>query len=284
MLAQGQASQEGASGQRLQRDRGTLLTGALLILITAIAWLVMIQQAGGLPGASTAHQSMAMSSMAGGMSDSTASASFGAVVAYLVVWGVMMAAMMVPSALPMVSLYGAMYRHRTHSGRRGVPTALFGLVYLVVWIAVGLPVYLVGAALSAVIGEGTLSAWLPYGVALVLLAAGLYQFSPLKTACLRICQSPLGFLMGHWRAGYGGSLRMGLAHAAYCLGCCWGLMLVLVVAGAMSLQWVLLIAVAVFAEKILPRGWWTARGIGILLAGLGLLVLVRPGVGALLHG
>jgi predicted metal-binding membrane protein len=196
----------------------------------------------------------------------------------------MMAAMMVPSALPMVSLYGAMYRQRTHSGQRGVPTALFGLVYLVIWIAVGLPVYLVGAALSAVFGAGTLSAWLPYGVALVLLAAGLYQFWPLKTACLHVCQSPLGFLMGHWRTGYGGSLRMGLAHAAYCLGCCGSLMLVLVVAGAMSLQWVLLIAIAVFAEKILPRGWWTARGIGILLIGLGLLVLVRPGVGAILHG
>jgi hypothetical protein len=100
---------------------------------------------------------------------------------------------------------------------------------------------------------------LAYITAGVLVAAGLFQASPLKQVCLRHCRSPLGFLMGHWRAGWRGGLAMGWAHACYCLGCCWALMVVLVVAGAMGLPWVLLIACVVAAEKLLPGGQWIAR-------------------------
>jgi predicted metal-binding membrane protein len=94
----------------------------------------------------------------------------------------------------------------------------------------------------------------------VLVVAGIFQLSPLKQVCLRHCRSSIGFLLGHWRPGWRGSLALGWAHAVYCLGCCWALMVVLVVAGAMGLPWVLLIAAAVAAEKLLPGGVWIARG------------------------
>jgi predicted metal-binding membrane protein len=106
--------------------------------------------------------------------------------------------------------------------------------------------------------------------------AGLFQVSPLKQTCLRHCRSPLGFLFGHWRPGWRGGLEMGWAHAWYCLACCWALMVVLVVAGAMGLPWVLLIAAIVAAEKLVPRGEWVARLTGVALVLLGLAVAVRP--------
>src|SRR5438876_546586 len=119
---------------------------------------------------------------------------------------------------------------------------------------------------------------LAYGVAGVLLLAGIFQLSPLKQVCLRHCRSPLAFLLGHWRAGSLGGLAMGWAHARYCLGCCWALMVVLVVAGAMGLPWVLLIACVVASEKLLPRGEWIARMTGVALAVLGVIVTLRPGL------
>src|SRR5262249_39858183 len=113
-----------------------------------------------------------------------------------------------------------------------------------------------------------------------------------KQVCLRHCRSPLGFLFGHWREGWQGGLAMGRAHAVYCLGCCWALMVVLVVAGAMGLPWVLLIAAGVAAEKLLPGGgWvpraagggWIARTTGVALMLLGVAVAVRPGLAAMLR-
>jgi predicted metal-binding membrane protein len=100
--------------------------------------------------------------------------------------------------------------------------------------------------------------------------------SPLKQACLRVCRSPLGFLLGHWRAGLRGSLVLGWSHAVYCLGCCWALMVVLVAAGAMGLAWVLLITAVVAAEKLLPRGEWIARATGGAFLLLGVAVALRP--------
>jgi predicted metal-binding membrane protein len=117
----------------------------------------------------------------------------------------------------------------------------------------------------------------------VLLAAGVYQFTPLKGVCLRACQSPLAFLLGHWKPGLGGALRMGLEHGLYCCGCCWGLMAVLVAAGAMGLVWVVLIALAVFGEKLLPRGQWAARMIGVLLLALGVVVALQPSLAILVR-
>jgi len=140
------------------------------------------------------------------------------------------------------------------------------------------PVYFASLALMA-LSASTLA----YVVAAVLVGAGAFQLTPLKQVCLRHCRSPLGFLLGHWRGGWSGALAMGWTHAVYCLGCCWALMVVLVVAGAMGLPWVLLIACVVAAEKLVPRGEWIARLTGIALAGLGVAVALRPGLAAALR-
>ena len=206
-------------------------------------------------------------------------------VAFLGAWGVMMTAMMLPSATPMIALYGGVRRKAAPTDQKGIPTMLFALVYLAVWLAFGIPVYAASVIIEvAANSTPAVANLLPYALAFVLLLAGAYQFSSLKRVCLRVCQSPLGFLMGHWRNGYLGTLKMAWEHAAYCVGCCWGLMVVLVTAGAMALPWVLLIAVLVFVEKILPHGEWTARIIGGALILLGLLVAIQPHLAMVLRG
>jgi predicted metal-binding membrane protein len=206
-------------------------------------------------------------------------------VAFVGAWGVMMAAMMLPSATPMIALYGAVSRSQARSGARVAPVAVFAATYLVVWLLVGVPVYAASVLVAGLaMASPAVAGLLPYGVAVVLLAAGAYQFTPLKRVCLRVCQSPLAFLLARWRSGYAATLRLGLSHALYCVGCCWGLMAVLVAAGAMGLRWVLLLAVVVFAEKLLPRGAWTARVVGGALIVLGVAVLVQPGLAATLRG
>jgi predicted metal-binding membrane protein len=160
-----------------------------------------------------------------------------------------------------------------------VPAAVFTLVYLAVWATSGVPVYLAHTGLMA-LSPSTFA----YGVAVILLAAGGFQLSPLKQACLRACRSPLGFLLGHWRPGLRGSLALGWSHAMYCLGCCWALMVVLVAAGSMGLAWVLLIAAVVAAEKLLPGGEWIARATGGALLVLGAAVALRPDLATALRG
>jgi predicted metal-binding membrane protein len=276
MLARGQAA-DGGRGPRLGRDRATVITAAAVVGLGALAWVAVIADA--------SMASMSGMEMSSNGMDGMEAASPGAVLpvpsaaAFLVSWGIMMAAMMLPSAAPMVALYGAVHRHADRTGQSGVPTLLFGLVYLIAWLLFGIPVYAAQLMVDRFAASSPMVAGLlPYALAVVLIAAGVYQFSPLKTACLRACQSPLGFLMARWRAGYAGTLRLGLAHAIYCIGCCWALMVVLVAAGAMGLHWVLLIAALVAAEKLVPGGIWIARTAGALLVVLGVLVAANPGL------
>lgn len=248
------------------RDRGALAAGALLIVLAGACWVLVVWRDGMM-----------------GQMDMTTPGGTGAVsgtdlAVFLAAWGVMMAAMMLPSAIPMIALYQLVSRGETSAGRAVLPTALFAAVYVAVWLAAGVPVYGASVAVGALAATDASRAarWLPYALAVTLMAAGGYQFSAIKRVCLKQCQSPLTFIMSRWRAGYGPTLRLALAHAAYCVGCCWGLMMILVAAGAMSLAWVLGIAAVVFAEKILPRGEWTARAIGALLVVLGIAVALRP--------
>jgi predicted metal-binding membrane protein len=201
-------------------------------------------------------------------------------VVFVGAWSVMMAAMMLPSATPMIGLYAVTQRSRAgDASATGAPVALFTLVYLVLWAATGVPMYVASVALS-----GLTPPVRAYSVATVLVVAGVFQLSPLKHVCLRHCRSPLGFLFGRWRAGWRGSLALGWSHAVYCLGCCWALMVVLVAAGAMGLAWVLLVAAVVTAEKILPGGEWIARLAGVALIMLGLAVALQPGLAMTLRG
>jgi predicted metal-binding membrane protein len=264
MLAGGEAARERGAAARVWDDRGALANGVALLAIAALAWIGVLREA-------TAMSGMPMDDPA--MSRSGA----GDAAFFLVSWGVMMAAMMLPSASPMVALYAAIQRNAATTGQRGVSTAIFALVYIAVWLLFGVPVYLASVGFQMLAANNaTVAAAQPYVVAGTLLVAGAYQLTPLKDVCLRACRGPLGFLMGRWRSGYRGSLELGLAHAAYCVGCCWALMVVLVAAGAMGLHWVLLIAAVVFAEKLLPRGRLTSYVVGTVLIALGVLVALRP--------
>ena len=247
------------------RDRITVLTSVVLLLIAAAAWVSVVRS-------SLRDDDMMMMTM-----PMPATAADG--VAFVVSWGVMMTAMMLPSALPMISLYGGTQRGAAGAATRGVPVAIFTLVYLALWAASGIPVYFAHTLLMTLAGSA-----FAYGIAAILLAAGAFQLSPLKQVCLRACRSPLGFLLGHWRAGRRGSLALGWSHAVYCLGCCWALMLVLVAAGAMGLRWVLLITAVVAAEKLLPGGEWFARAAGGALLLLGVAVALRPDLVTVLRG
>jgi len=191
-----------------------------------------------------------------------------------VMWAVMMAAMMVPSATPMILTFATINRRRREQEHPFVPTGVFLLGYLVVWG---------GFAALATLGQ-----WGLHEAALLspmmkstnsilggalLLAAGIYQWSPLKRVCLTQCRSPLGFLMSDWREGRRGAIIMGLRHGSYCVGCCWVLMGLLFLAGVMNLVWVAAIAAFILVEKAAPAGAWVGRAAGLLLLGWGMLVL-----------
>ena len=244
--------------------RATVVTYAVMLALAALAWVDVLRSM-------TTMEDMAGKEMAKAPSLSEG-------VFFVVAWTVMMASMMLPSASPMIALYAATQRSAPSLAVRGVAVTCFTLVYVALWAATGIPIYLVTVTLGALDPLA-----LAYGVAAVLIIAGAFQFSPLKGVCLRNCRSPLGFMLGHWRPGWRGALSMGWAHALYCLGCCWGLMLVLVVAGAMGLVWVLLIAALVMAEKLWPWGDRIAWASGAVLVTLGLAVAVRPEIAMILR-
>jgi predicted metal-binding membrane protein len=192
----------------------------------------------------------------------------------LAMWWVMMAGMMLPSAAPVILTFASVNRSRRARGEPYVPTALFTAGYLLTWAGFGIAATLAqwaleGAALLSPMDMTTDSRLLG---GLLLLAADLYQFTPVKLACLRSCRSPLDFVLNHWRNGSGGALRMGMTHGLHCLGCCWILMLLLFVGGVMNLLWVAALAIVVLIEKLTP-GPWIGRAGGVLLALYGVWLL-----------
>ena len=193
-----------------------------------------------------------------------------------VMWWTMMMAMMLPSAAPAILTYSTLSRKFVEKGATAAPLAVFAAGYAAIWTgfaaaAVALQLLLsqtialsmMMAVTSAVIGGG------------LLVAAGLYQMSPLKSACLRKCQTPLMFFARNWRKGYHGALRMGLSHGLYCLGCCWVLMGLLFYGGVMELRWIVGLALYVAAEKLIPAGNRLSRSTGILLIGWGSWTVYR---------
>jgi predicted metal-binding membrane protein len=193
--------------------------------------------------------------------------------AWVVMWTVMMAAMMLPAVEPVVSLYG-----RAAAAGHAAPLPVFVSGYLVVWAAASLPGWLAARLLAAPLAEG--AAWTGRAAGVVLLLAAVYQLTPLKEVCLRHCRSPLGFFLQHGGdlRRPSGAARAGAAHGLYCLGCCWALMLVLVAFGGMHLGWMLGLAALVFAEKNFPRGDGVARAAAVGLGLLGAALLVDPRV------
>ena len=191
----------------------------------------------------------------------------GAGAVFLAGWTAMMTAMMVPATLPLILLYRTIARRRLSPARSRIGTVVLLTGYLGIWAAAGTPVY--GYSLLAA-AAGPLAAVLP---ALLLVAGGIYQFTPLKRICHARCSSPLFFLLHNWRQGPAGALRLGVVHGRDCLGCCAGLMAALVALGMMNLAWALTAAVVIFAEKTIPGSHRLARPLGVLMIAAGAALL-----------
>jgi predicted metal-binding membrane protein len=253
--------QSTALERALQHDRLLVLAGVVIVVL--LAWTYLLAGAG-----------MDMSMVGMAMAPMPWTASYALLM--FAMWSIMMVAMMVPSAAPMVLLFTTIKRKQDASSTATIGAGIFLAGYLVVWLTFSVIATLAqwGLERAGLVSMGMTSNSAALAGA-ILLSAGLYQFTPLKRACLRYCQSPLLFLSTHWRAGVSGTFRMGLLHGAYCLGCCWFLMALLFIGGVMNLIWVAGIATYVALEKILPGGPWPSRVAGTLLTVVGGFVLLR---------
>ncbi|MGH2768514.1 MAG: DUF2182 domain-containing protein [Actinomycetota bacterium] len=200
---------------------------------------------------------------------------------FLSMWVTMMVAMMFPSAAPMVAAH---WRLTYQRGGRFATVPLLAAGYLLSWTAVGVVAFALYRAILRLAPSLSLrsASMLAGGI---LVAAGVYQFTPLKSVCLRHCRNPVEFL-AHWKEGLAGAARMGVKHGLYCVGCCWGLMLVLFAVGLANIAWMGFLAAVIFLEKIAPFGWAVRKGVGAGLVVLGGAVVAMPALfaGSLLTG
>ncbi len=243
----------------LQNERRVVTVG--LVGVISLSWLYVLTGAG--------MEMPNMTSTVGMMGMQTAWSTSYFMLMFLM-WWVMMLAMMLPSAAPMILLYSTVNRKNRERGNSFVPTGIFAAGYIIAWgvfslLATILQWALEEAALLSPMMAST-SVWFGAGL---LIAVGVYQFTPLKQACLKHCQSPLTFLLNHWRPGRQGAVIMGLEHGVYCLGCCWMLMGLLFFGGVMNLFWIAGLAAFVLIEKILAAGAWINRVSGALLIAWG---------------
>ncbi|MCZ6845223.1 MAG: DUF2182 domain-containing protein [Alphaproteobacteria bacterium] len=243
----------------LKRDRWFVLSG--LGGTTALAWAYLVVMADD------------MVSMAMPVVDAWSVADFWLMAA---MWAVMMVGMMLPSAAPMILLYAAVSRRQRGRGHVFAPTGVFAAGYVVAWTgfslaATGLQWALEQAALLSPMMVSTS----PYLGGGLLIAAGVYQWTPLKHACLENCRAPAEFLSRSWRSGTGGAVAMGVHHGAYCVGCCWVLMGLLFVVGVMNLLWVAAVTAVVLIEKVAPGGHRFARAAGVLFVAAGIYMIIH---------
>lgn len=278
---------DGAVLERLlKRDRSITLAG--LAVLCALAWFYVVTGAGlGMNAwdmtrlALFPHQHAA--EMAGmDMGDMAMAppawgpASWALIIA---MWWIMMIAMMSPSAAPTILLYARVHRHALEQGRdqgKLAPTSAFAAGYLLVWLGFSIGVAFLHwlferTGIISAMTMGSQSRWLS---AAILIAAGLYQLSPLKHACLAHCRAPASFLSRHWRPHASGALRLGAMHGAFCVGCCGMLMALLFVGGVMNLVWIAALAFLVLIEKLLPPGLWVGRAAGAALILWGIATLL----------
>jgi predicted metal-binding membrane protein len=253
---------ESATIRRVPRLPGLIQLGliGLLVILAAVAWALTDDR---------------MSGMDAGPGTDPGTLGF-----FIGVWVVMMAAMMFPSIAPMVLMHVRMQEGKRERGQPVAvgATTLFVAGYLIIWAAAGLLGYTLFQLGEAVSGD--LFSWDnggPYLAGGVIVAAGLYQLTPLKNACLRKCRSPLMFLLTAWRPGRLGALQMGIEHGGWCVGCCWMLMAALFALGVMSIGWMAFIAALIAIEKLLSWKALANRGIAVLLLALGLAVAFTPG-------
>ena len=259
----------------LRRDR-LVVVGALGAIVALtwgyVLWLAADMDMGGMDMTGFRMIPAGMGIMA------PANAPWGAIEFAFVfaMWAVMMVGMMTPSAAPMILMYARVGRQGRGAGRPLAATGWFAAGYFLAWIGFSVAATLVQWAVerAALLDSRMASASNLFG-GIVLIAAGVYQWSPLKDVCLARCQSPLQFLMRHggFRGDGPGCLLLGLRHGAYCVGCCWVLMALLFVGGVMNVLWIALLALLVLLEKLTPFGRWVARGVGVACVAAGAWML-----------
>jgi predicted metal-binding membrane protein len=251
------------SAGRIAVPRNGAVVAATLLGVALVAWIVTVQRMRGM--------------------DAGPGTDLGGLGWFVGIWVTMMAAMMLPSVSPTVMLFARVSREQARRSQVVlVPTWLFVAGYLGVWTACGLVAY---GIYRAFVTAGT--DWLawdsagPYVAGAALAATGIYQLTPLKDVCLRHCRSPLHFLLHGWRPGRTGAVRMGAEHGAYCLGCCWGLMVALFALGVMSLFWMAVVGGVILAEKLAPEsifgGRQLSRSFAVALVALGVWVAAAAG-------
>jgi predicted metal-binding membrane protein len=245
---------ESATVRRVPQLSNAVQLGLIfgLLLLAAIAWAVTGDRMDGM--------------------DAGPGTDLGGLGFWVTVWVVMMAAMMFPSIAPMVVMYARIEEGRRRGGETSDAgaTAIFVAGYLITWAAVGLVGYaIIEGARGLDLGFLAWDKAGPYVAGGVIVAAGIYQLTPMKDACLRRCRNPMGFLLTSWHPGRVGALQMGVEHGAWCVGCCWGVMAALFALGVMSLGWMALVAALIAIEKLLPWKAVANRGIALLLIVLG---------------
>ncbi len=266
----------------VRRER--LVVGAALTAIVLLAWAYLLTGAG--MGMSAFEMTrMAQLGTAGGTSEGgmagmamMAPAVWTPRYAVLMffMWWIMMVAMMLSSAAPMILLFATVNRKQRDTGRPYVATSMFAVGYLAAWAGFSLVAVFLqwGFERTGILSPMLVGTNVVFG-GVLLLAAGIYQLTPIKHACLRQCRTPLAFLSTRWRRGAGGAIGMGLEHGASCVGCCWFLMGLLFFGGVMNLYWIAGLALFVLLEKSVPAGHWLgyATGLALLAWGAGMLVL-----------
>jgi predicted metal-binding membrane protein len=254
----------------LRRDRFVVIAALVAVILVSWIWIVL--------GAGTGTSAVAMTQMAGvpdmDMMMERAVWTPGYAALIFAMWWVMMVAMMLPGAAPMLRLFARVNRTQKVRDRPYVPTGFFAAGYLAAWggfsaLATGLQWGLEQLDLLGPMMTAT-NYWLGGAI---LVASGLWQLTPLKGVCLRHCRSPLSFLTQQWRPGGLGAFGMRLEHGAYCLGCCWFLMGLLFFGGIMNLFWIAGVACFILLEKTIPMGHWFGRVAGVCFAAWGVLML-----------
>lgn len=222
-----------------------------MLMLSALAWVITIKP----------ELIFASQLYTGGITD---------LLVFVFIWTIMMAAMMLPSLIPMVLLYIPASQSRKEIGFKAAPSSIFVSGYLTSWAMIGLGLYFIKQTGFTLSGNGN-----PIFIGSALMLSGFYQLTRWKELCLGHCRTPLHFLMNEWKDGYGGAFQMGIQHGLYCVGCCWSLMLAQVVLGMMNLGWMGLVATIIFIEKIFPKGDQIAKyaGAGLMLSGLGLIIV-----------
>lgn len=258
-----------ASSSGLDRERWII--GVALVAITAAAWAYMIHEARGMNLRGVCH---CLGMPMGG--DAASDWSLGSLFPLFLMWAGMMVAMMLPSAMPMILTFASVTRNRRRQQRPYVSVSVFVAGYVAIW-----SVFSAGAAVAQWLlhrqallspAMASTSAWLGGGL---LLAAGVFQFTPLKRACLAHCRTPFEFIMTRWREGTRGAFRMGLEHGLFCAGCCWALMSLLFLLGVMNILWIAALSALVALEKLLPRAVWLSAATGLILTTWGAFIIAH---------